>query len=200
MEAENKLIAIDTKSKRIFGAHSEVEYLVKLAEKKCRENDFLIIGCTAKEFSSFSQAEIEKISFNLTGQKVQFKSYSAARKAIATEAFELVEMSDTDVSNVSVRKVKIPPKTEQSEKPKMTEANTAAPTKTGPRKKSESRNGVSRPSPTSKTGRIWEIADSMPNANRKDVLEVAVAEGINASTASTQYGNWRRYNGLTGKG
>jgi hypothetical protein len=62
-------------------------------------------------------------------------------------------------------------------------------------------NGVSRPNAGTKTARVWEIADSLSKstgkpAARKDVLEAAEKEKINASTAATQYGQWRRFNGL----
>ena len=39
--------------------------------------------------------------------------------------------------------------------------------------------------------RVWEIADSMPGARRKDVLQACVAAGINPYTAETQYFLWR---------
>jgi len=40
--------------------------------------------------------------------------------------------------------------------------------------------------------RVWAIADSMPEAARKDVLAVCEQEGIAYYTARTQYQSWRR--------
>src|SRR5690606_18417329 len=62
-------------------------------------------------------------------------------------------------------------------------------------------NGVTRPKPGTVSGRIWEITDSLSAQEgfpvaRKKVLEAATAEGINAATAATQYGRWRKYHGL----
>ena len=62
-------------------------------------------------------------------------------------------------------------------------------------------NGVARPKAGTKTGRVWEIADGISATNeapakRKEVVEAAVKEGINSSTAATQYGRWRKFNGL----
>lgn len=62
-------------------------------------------------------------------------------------------------------------------------------------------NGVTRPKPGTISGRIWEITDSLSAQEgfpvaRKKVLEAAMAEGINAATAATQYGRWRKYHGL----
>lgn len=65
----------------------------------------------------------------------------------------------------------------------------------------DTQNGVTRPKAGTKTGRIWEIADSLSAQEgapvaRKKVLEAAMAEDINAATAATQYGRWRKYHGL----
>ncbi len=62
-------------------------------------------------------------------------------------------------------------------------------------------NGVVRPRSGTATGRIWEIADAKSTelgspVARKDVLAAAEAEKINAATAATQYGKWRKFHGL----
>lgn len=64
-------------------------------------------------------------------------------------------------------------------------------------------NGVTRPKAGTKTARIWEISDAKSAeagkpAKRKDVLDASSAEGINVATAATQYGRWRKFNGLKG--
>ncbi|AIM40613.1 hypothetical protein [Vibrio phage VpKK5] len=69
----------------------------------------------------------------------------------------------------------------------------------------DSKNGVTRPKAGTKTGRVWEIADAQSQAlgspaPRAPVLEAATGEGINAATAATQYGRWRKYHGLEGTG
>lgn len=62
-------------------------------------------------------------------------------------------------------------------------------------------NGIARPKPGTKTGRIWEIADELSAqlgqpAPRRKVLEVAINENMNPATVATQYGRWRKYHGL----
>lgn len=62
-------------------------------------------------------------------------------------------------------------------------------------------NGIARPKPGTKTGRIWEIADELSAqlghpVPRRKVLEVAINENMNPATAATQYGRWRKYHGL----
>lgn len=66
-------------------------------------------------------------------------------------------------------------------------------------------NGVTRPKDGTKTGRVWEIADKLSEkagepAQRKDVINKCLEEDINASTAATQYGRWRKFHGLAGQG
>lgn len=65
-------------------------------------------------------------------------------------------------------------------------------------------NGITRPNPNTKTGRVFEIADEISAiegapAKRGDVLKVCDEEGINKATAATQYGRWRKFNGLEGR-
>ncbi len=68
------------------------------------------------------------------------------------------------------------------------------------------KNGITRPrSVDSQTGKVWVIADFQSAklkrpATRKEVLAVASNDGINPATCATQYGRWRKFNGLTGTG
>lgn len=62
-------------------------------------------------------------------------------------------------------------------------------------------NGVRRPSAGTTTRRVWEIADMLSQqhgrpAKRKEVIDACVAESINASTATTQFGKWCKFFGL----
>jgi hypothetical protein len=62
-------------------------------------------------------------------------------------------------------------------------------------------NGVSRPKPGGKTGTVWEVSDRISAekqspAPRKDVMDACKAMGINEATIATQYGRWRKFNGL----
>lgn len=62
-------------------------------------------------------------------------------------------------------------------------------------------NGVARPKAGTATGRVWQICDELSSASnapaeRAQVITKATAEGINAATAATQHGKWRKYHGL----
>lgn len=63
------------------------------------------------------------------------------------------------------------------------------------------KNGVVRPKAGSVTEKPWLVADQISAetgapAGRKEVISASVAQGINAATASTQYGRWRVFNGV----
>lgn len=95
----------------------------------------------------------------------------------------------------------------------MTKEATKAPAKKAEAKEKivrDTKNGITRPGEGTITGRVWGIADaisatanedgSKSPAMRAPVLNAAVAEKINESTAATQYGKWRKFHGLVGSG
>lgn len=51
----------------------------------------------------------------------------------------------------------------------------------------------SRPRDGSKTARVWELADEL--GDRAAVISACTNEGINPSTAATQYAKWKRSTG-----
>lgn len=80
-------------------------------------------------------------------------------------------------------------------------ATTKTPKEAKPAKAKIEQNGVTRPSADSTTGKVWAIADKISAklkapAPRRDVLAETSALGINDATAATQYGKWRKFNGL----
>lgn len=84
----------------------------------------------------------------------------------------------------------------------MTEVTTAP--EKAPKAPKDEKNGVVRPAAGTATGNVWAIADHLSTqsgepATRKDVLAACETDGINKSTATTQYGRWRKYNGLAGE-
>lgn len=93
-----------------------------------------------------------------------------------------------------------------------TEAKKATETKATKEKKAaepkpvvvkDTKNGVTRPGKETDTGRVWAICDTLKASateenpiSRAAVIKHAEAKSINPSTAATQYGRWRTYNGL----
>ena len=67
----------------------------------------------------------------------------------------------------------------------------------------DTKNNVTRPSAGTATGTVWEICDTLYAQATEDnpitrarVIKAAEAEGVNVSTAATQYGRWRTYMSL----
>lgn len=65
----------------------------------------------------------------------------------------------------------------------------------------DKQNGVTRPSAGTATGNVWAIADRISNekgrpALRAEVTAAGTEAGINSSTVTTQFGQWRRFYGL----
>jgi hypothetical protein len=46
------------------------------------------------------------------------------------------------------------------------------------------------------TARVWAIGDGIGKADRTAIIAACVAEGINASTAATQYSKWKKARGF----
>ena len=62
-------------------------------------------------------------------------------------------------------------------------------------------NGITRPGTNTTTGQVWAVADKISAklkapAPRGDVMKECVAAGINEATVATQYGKWRKFNGV----
>lgn len=62
----------------------------------------------------------------------------------------------------------------------------------------DSKNGVTRPGAGTTTGKVWDIADKL-GADRQAVIKEATKRGVNLATIMTQYGKWRKYNGMEGR-
>lgn len=74
-----------------------------------------------------------------------------------------------------------------------------------PKVEKDSQHGITRPKEGTKTGQVWAIADTLSAKlgapiGRAEVLADAEKAKLNPATAATQYGRWRTYNGLQGKG
>jgi hypothetical protein len=66
------------------------------------------------------------------------------------------------------------------------------------------KNEIVKPRPGGLTARVWEISEKLTaslkrTATRAEVMEAAAKEKIQPGTAATQYGYWRRFNGIKGR-
>jgi chromosome segregation ATPase len=64
-------------------------------------------------------------------------------------------------------------------------------------------NGIRRPRPATKCGRVWELADSLSTEAQPvsiaELLATANAEGLNEGNTKAEYARWRKFNGITGR-
>lgn len=67
-----------------------------------------------------------------------------------------------------------------------------------------SQNGITRPSAGTQCAKVWDLADALTRhmgrtAPLSTLLSAAMDQGVNQFTARTQYGCWRKFNGITGR-
>lgn len=67
-----------------------------------------------------------------------------------------------------------------------------------------SKNGITRPSAGTQCAKVWDLADALTThlgraAPLAVLLSAAMDQGVNQFTARTQYGCWRKFNGITGR-
>jgi len=100
-----------------------------------------------------------------------------AEDASEGEALEAMEQERDEAQNPDAPEV---PEEAPADEPQQEEA---------PAPVVKARNASTVESPVK---RVWAIADSMPEAKRKDVIAACVAEGIAFFTARTQYQKWKQ--------
>lgn len=66
--------------------------------------------------------------------------------------------------------------------------------KKAPKAKKEKKAKSGKPRKDGAVAKVWEIANDMPKAARKDVIAACVKAGINENTAKTQYQRWLHRN------
>lgn len=64
----------------------------------------------------------------------------------------------------------------------------------------EERNGVKRPAPGGLCAAVWDYLDAHPTATAKELREIAPSQGWNANNASCEFYQWRKFNGVNGRG
>jgi len=207
MVPEAKLVLINTKTKKVIGAHTDVNFLILMADAKMPYDDYYICACTVDFLKPFNSRELLDIVIanEPKGTKHNFKTRGEIEKCtvgimyktpLTTESPEMFQATiQKRTGNTKMTDLN----QEVAQEEVATEAVAEAPATVEPVKvEQEKANGVTRPKAGSKTGRVWEIAEQLgEEVTRKGVVDTCVAEGINPSTASTQYGKWRKFNGMT---
>jgi len=144
-----------------------------------------------KTFSQFQEKQLMTLYKNSFGEELSFGPYQEMLFATVARA-RMMEADPTPLSELKRQLMAKYPADSAFYSPMPGSAMGG--TQTG-RVSSESGN-MTTPKRGSTTGRVWEIADELYSANqdlkaiRKTIIERCISEGINQSTAATQYSRW----------
>lgn len=187
----SRCILIDNERLCFLKATPTVKQAEYWADILAPTSDFLVTGTEGKNYSCYTPYELRLLYYNTTGQAVPENiQYSKLIQGIVKIAKELIldETSVEDLEKKLGRPLKpvdprpVPEKGGRKPNPGSTSSSKP----------------VTRPKAGSATGKVWDIADGLYKAsgeipNRTEVVDKCSAEGINPSTASTQYGKWKKH-------
>lgn len=186
-------ILIDNEQLCFLKATPTVKQAEYWADILAPNHDFLITGTSNRDYSCYSSYELRLLYFNTVGEAVPdtieygkiLKGVADIARSLAVDETPIMELRSKlgrDLAPIDPR-----PAPEKRSSPK-----SSGPAKT-----------PGRPKPGSSTGKVWEIADQMHAGDpglgidskefRTCVIEECVKSGINASTASTQFGKWKKH-------
>jgi len=181
----NKMIVLKTVSGE--DAVRRCEYWADILIPK---DEFYVCGDMKRDLASFSELELRLLYRNLENREVMGHTYARVLEQVHDVMGKLQE--DETTLGQLVKKLGKPLK-----EPDFT------PVKEKPEPKSKQVGAIpSRPKEGSLTARVWEAADwlySQQNPQdinskslRDDVIKVCTDNGVNPSTASTQYAKWKK--------
>lgn len=178
-------VLICTRDMRFWKSAPTVEQAEYWAELLLPNDDFVITGSNNRWYSRFTSIELKTLYQNYYQQQMP-DSYDYGQQvlAVAHIASELV-CDSTPLETLAERLGRPLPSTIPLPPP----APTRSPRNEGPTE-------YSRPKEGTATGRVWAIADALQASlgrlpTRQEVATEGQKEGINPSTASTQYGKWK---------
>ena len=154
------------------------------------KNEFYVTGTMGRDLSKFTLMELQLLYNNEAGSRATFKEYSRAIELVK-HVIDQMKPAEETVGQL-VRKLGKPLK-EQS----------FTPVKEKPEPKSKQSGGIpTRPKAGTMTARVWEAADWLYSQQeskdcnakslRDEVVKVCVDNGVNGSTASTQFAKWKK--------
>lgn len=128
----------------------------------------------------------------LSAEELQYLYWNTVQQPPPESYKELIELCLTAIQHIAPDKT--PLKQLEAQVAYLEEQTVAQENPDKPIPKAVS-DPASRPKDGSATGRVWAIADELSfggaMASRKAVVDECIRKGINAATASTQYGKWK---------
>lgn len=191
-------ILIDCDKLLFLKAADSVKQLEYWAEILCPDSDFLIADTEKRIYSAFTEMELKVLYGNTIMQDLRH-IVPASYNKLLNEVVKLGETLELDPTPVSDLETKLGrPLGKPDPRPIKEKPGKKAPTKSSG--KTSSSGPAKRPKPGSATGKVWDIADKVlessgygpyDKALRNLVVAECVKEGINSSTAATQFGKWK---------
>lgn len=193
-------LLINTEKLQFLKAADTTEQLEYWAEILCPDDNFIIVDTHKRVYSIFTEMELKVLYGNTIMQDLRHvvpESYSKLLQETA-KLGQSIPKDDTSVEELKrtlgrpLKPVNPMPAKEKGRTP--------------PKKRAPQANGSKpaggRPKPGSTTAKVWDIADEV-KANcrtldihskelRNRIVEECTEQGINPSTAATQFGKWKK--------
>jgi len=188
----DRCILIDNEQLCFIKATETVRQAEYWADILLPKRDFIITGESNRDYSCYSNYELRMLYYNTVGTNVPDNiEYAKMLKGVADLARALI-LDETSVEDLKKKLGhEVPPVDPRpaTEKPRKSSSGTSKP--------------AGRPKEGSTTAKVWLIADQM-NANdpglgydskefRTCVINECTKDGINPSTAATQFGKWKKH-------
>lgn len=192
------IILIDNECLCFIKATPTAEQAQMWADILIPTSDYYITDISSLRcLSVYTEYELRMLYQNTVGDPVnEGIKYSVLLEGIQKLGADLI-VDETPLSTLGNKAKRGSPATKAAvkETKKQAEGNPAKPEKT---KEPSPNKAAKRPKEESMTGKVWALADSLHAStgeipDRKAVVSACEAEGINPSTASTQYGKWKKH-------
>lgn len=181
----------------------------------CGMDDNIILNLKERKgFATFTDLELQILYYNLTRTELTVKEYSDKIKSVY-ETIKELEVNETTSEELEKRFLGAGREFSTEpvvDKPRRWDTKThgfeSAPVKGRPkatRPKASTGSGDAPAKPKGgTTARVWEVANEIYGQKtgwdikelRSSIIAACEAEGINSSTAGTQYSKWKRDQGL----
>ncbi len=192
------IILIDNENLCFIKATPTAEQAQMWADILIPTSDYYITDIESLRcLSVYTAYELRLLYQNTVGEPVNESiQYSVLLEGIQKLGLDLI-IDETPLSTLGNKAKRGSKETKAAvkETKKQAEGNPAKPEKT---KEPSTGKAAKRPKEGSMTGKVWDIADALHAEHgtipdRKAVVLACEAGGMNPSTASTQYGKWKKH-------
>lgn len=162
------------------------------------------LGAELRQLEGEEPVDLDAIKEKKSALRNATTVFNKAGKALAKEKNRLQREAERKAKKEEKEAEKAQRKAEREAKAAQRKAEKEAKKAEREANRMPEQNGVRRPKPDTKCGRVWALADKLSSelgqaTPVKNLLEVAEAEGLNAGNVKAEYARWRKYYGITGR-